>query len=222
MIGVWAELQCASGPVGLWIGQSIVWLHNHLPSFLPEWAKWILLSLPVFFLSASYVFVSIRTKASDTSITLRDGQSEFGENTSVMVRLRPSFTRILISIDSFLLIAIVFGYFQQGYIDGKWWTMGYICSFSIPLVVVPLLVWFIWVPRVLEYSETHIRIVTIFRQTLQPWKRLKSYGAGSGIVFVLRFKGELQGYQIMSKAYSDSDWDRFTDYLETCFPNRER
>ncbi len=138
-----------------------------------------------------------------------------------MVRLRPSFTRIAVSTDSFLLIAIVLGYFQQGYMNGKWWTTDYICSFSVPLVLLPLLVWFIWVPRVLEYSETHIRIVTIFRNTLQPWKHLKSYGDGPGIVFVLRFKGEFQGYQIMSKAYSDSDWNRFTDYLETCFPNRE-
>ena len=97
---------------------------------------------------------------------------------------------------------------------------GYICSFSVPLVVVPLLTWFIWVPRVLEYSETHIRIATVFRDTLHPWKHVKSYG-DSGIVFALRFKGEFQGYQIMPKAYSDSDWDRFTDYLETRFPDRE-
>jgi len=219
MIDVWAELQGGSGPVGLWIGKSIVWLYNHLPSFLPEWAKLILLSLPVWFLSAGFVFMSVRARASDSSLLLR--QPVWGKDTSAMVRLRPSLTRIFISIDSFILIVIVFGYFQQGYMDGKWWTMGYICSFSILLVVAPLLVWLIWVPRVLEYSESHIRVVTIWRESLEPWNQVKSYGYGTGI-FTLRFKHKFQGYQIWSEAYSDSDWGRFTDYLETCLPDREK
>jgi hypothetical protein len=223
MIHVWAELQTGNGPVGLWIVKSIVWLHGYLPSFLPEWAKLILLALPVCLLSAFFVFMSVRAKGSDNSVSSRDRRpvrQPVLEGASATVRLRPSLTRIFISIDFFLLIAIVVGYFQQGYMDGIWWTTGYICSFSVALVVTPLLVWLIWVPRVLEYSQNHIRVVTILRESLQPWNHVKSYGYGTGI-FTLRFKHEFQGYQIWSKAYSNSDWSQFTDYLENRLPDCE-
>jgi hypothetical protein len=137
-----------------------------------------------------------------------------------MVRLSPGFWRVAASVDRFILIGIVLGYFSEGYLRGHWWTTGYLCSFSVALVVVPLLSWLIWVPRVLEYSEAEIRIATFFRDTRQPWKRLKSYGP-SGAVFAFRFKGEFQGYQIMSQAYSKADWNRFTEYLDTRVPGRE-
>jgi hypothetical protein len=36
------------GPIETWIGQFLLRLHDKLPDFLPEWAKWtLLLGLPV-------------------------------------------------------------------------------------------------------------------------------------------------------------------------------
>jgi len=50
------------GPIGRWIGLNILWVHNHLPNFFPEWAKLMLLASPVIFLSAAWVFWSVRQK----------------------------------------------------------------------------------------------------------------------------------------------------------------
>jgi hypothetical protein len=122
--------------------------------------------------------------------------------------------------DSIVFLGILCGGIKAHFTHDSTWTMGYILSFSVPLVVLPLLVWFVFVPRVLEYSDAQIRIVTIFRDTVQSWGHVKSYGSSTGI-FTLRFKHEFQGYQIWSRAYPKADWNRFIDFLETRLPERE-
>ena len=134
-----------------------------------------------------------------------------------MVRLKPSFARIAISVDSWILMVIVLGYLRALYIHDPTWTTGYICSFSVLLVLAPSLVWLMFVPRIVEYSDAQVRIATLFRDKIYPWKRLESYGSGS--IFSLRFKHEFQGYQIWSKAYSKEDWSRFTHRLNAEIPD---
>lgn len=45
-----------------------------------------------------------------------------------------------------MLVVCIIGYFRQGYLENHWWTSDYVLSLFIPLVVVPVLTWFMFVP----------------------------------------------------------------------------
>jgi hypothetical protein len=107
----------------------------------------------------------------------------------------------------------------QSFRQGHWPDIRAICSFSIPIVLAPILVWLMFVPRLLEYSDEEINLRTLLRKGSYRWRMLDAYGPGRG-VFMLQFTGDSGAYQIMSSAYSNEEWSTFRNFLETRFPDQ--
>src|ERR1700690_2452729 len=113
------------------------------------------------------------------------------------IRLIPSFARVAIRWGGTVILVSVLAYFYQGYREGKWWDASYIASLGIPITFMPVAVWFMFVPRFLEYSETEITIVTRLGKYTYSWDDLYCYGVGNG-VFKIKFSGDSQPCQIYS------------------------
>lgn len=136
------------------------------------------------------------------------------------VRLQPSFIRSSTTV----LIAIVgvtaLSYVWQGYHQHHWWTRGYMLSLVVPVVLGPVAVWLMFVPRRLEFTETDFTIQFYLRRlhTL-PWDELKYYGRGNN-VFMLQFVGQ-EAFQIFSSAFPKGQWRLLTNFLSNRYPDRK-
>jgi hypothetical protein len=108
---------------------------------------------------------------------------------------------------------------MQGFGQGKWWTLDYIYSLGIPVVLSPVIVWFMFVPRRIEYSDTQITISTLLGTQTYAWSDLYCYGTGRG-VYKIQFTGDSQPYQIFAGAYSDQEWSQLVALMNTRFPDR--
>jgi hypothetical protein len=137
-----------------------------------------------------------------------------------MIKPKPSFWRVVLRVGSAVVVFSVIGYFLQGWQEHKWWSLGYIESMSIPVVIMPVAVWFMFVPSWFQYSEEEISLRTILRQGTYAWDMLDAYGPGPN-VFMLQFKGDSGAYQIFSGAYPRKEWQAFKKYLEIRFPERK-
>ena len=136
-----------------------------------------------------------------------------------MTRLEPSFLRVFLRVGTLVVAASVIGYLWQGIHEGKWWTLGYIASLAVPVVLMPVAVWFMFVPSFFEYSEEEISLRMLFREGTYAWDMLDAYGPGRG-VFMIQFKGDTGAYQILAGAYSRREWQAFRTLLETRFPDQ--
>jgi hypothetical protein len=98
------------------------------------------------------------------------------------IQLRPSLFRCAVAVVSALLVLAITTYFQEGYRENRWWTSDYMLSWLVPLVLVPVLIWFAFVPSRLEFSDTGLTIKFFFRSlhTLD-WSNLHSYGPGENV-----------------------------------------
>lgn len=119
-----------------------------------------------------------------------------------------------------LLAVTLFGYFYQGRVEGKWWDSSYILSLAIPLTIIPLAIWAMFVPRHLEYSDTHLVIRTLLEghHTLS-WSELKHYGTGRN-VFMIQFDS-VPTFQIFPQAYPRAERRKFVAFLEATFPEKQ-
>ncbi len=80
------------------------------------------------------------------------------------MRLVPSFWRSTFSVLCILLLASIACYFFQGYIDHKWWPFTYVISLLIPFVIAPVIVWLVFVPVQLEFTDLTLDIQFRFRR----------------------------------------------------------
>jgi hypothetical protein len=135
-----------------------------------------------------------------------------------MTRLTPKFWRVALRTGGAVALVIVLSQWKSFH-QGHWPGIGTTCSYSIPIILFPILVWFMFVPRVLEYSEDEINLRTFLREGSYRWKSLDAYGPGPGVLMI-QFAGEA-AYQINGGAYSKEEWSTFRNFLETHFPDRK-
>ncbi|HVF71725.1 MAG TPA: hypothetical protein VM940_08955 [Chthoniobacterales bacterium] len=136
------------------------------------------------------------------------------------VHLRPSFLRSTASVTLALAALAVATYFWQGYRENHWWTHRYMLSLLIPFGIAPLMVWFMFVPARLEFSDKDFTIRFPFRplHTLD-WSDLQHYGSGPN-VFMIQFAG-VGTFQIFPQAFRRSEWRMLKSFLSTTFPDRK-
>jgi hypothetical protein len=136
------------------------------------------------------------------------------------VRLRPSFVRCAAWVTFVLALLAVATYFWQGYHEDHWWTRDYMLSLLIPFGIAPLIVWFLFVPSRLEFSDSEFTIQFPFRplHTLD-WSDLKYYGSGEN-VFMIQF-ASVGTFQIFSQAFRRGEWRMLKNFLSSTFPDRK-
>jgi hypothetical protein len=138
-----------------------------------------------------------------------------------MTRLHPSFLRVLIKVGVAVALFCIAGYFLQGYQEGKWWTAGYVISLLIPISLAPISVWFMFVPSLIEFSDTEITIVTLLGRYTYQWSSLYCFGSGNN-VYKIQFEGDRQPYQIFSGAYPKDEWAKLINLMESQYPERAK
>jgi len=128
--------------------------------------------------------------------------------------------RSTVSVLRIMLIGTVAAYFYQGFVEHKWWSVGYVVSLAIPFAIVPTAVWFMFVPQCLEFDDLSLLVQPRFRsiRTL-PWSEMIRWGKGEGGVFFIRFGR--QTVNILSSAYSPEQWTSLTEFLSAKFPDRK-
>jgi hypothetical protein len=90
----------------------------------------------------------------------------------------------------------------------------------IPIILAPLFVWFAFVPKLLEVTDSAISIGFYFRGThIFSWHELTYWGRGQA-VFMMQFDKRLT-FQIFASAYPSHQWSRFIGFLFLRFPERK-
>src|SRR5271154_7597823 len=79
-----------------------------------------------------------------------------------VVQLIPSFWLFTITVVTLECIGMVLTYLEQGYFQNKWWSLGYVESLSIPLTLIPIFLWFAFVPRLLRFDDRELEIKFLF------------------------------------------------------------
>ncbi len=102
--------------------------------------------------------------------------------------------------------------------QGKLWSVGYTASLALPMSIMIAFVWFAFVPRRFEYSNSEITLSTLLGTSTYTWDKLYCYGPGNG-VFMIKFEGDRQPYQIYGGAYAG--WSDFVQFLKTNYPECE-
>jgi hypothetical protein len=137
-----------------------------------------------------------------------------------MVKLKPHFYRVALywaigwAMGAFL-ISLSGSYMPHRY----WWTLMII---SLPFGPIPLILWFVSVPAVLEFSDTRLTIRWRFRRQMSlSWDNLKSYDVSFNSLN-LQFVGKKWPFQIFSPAYPKAAFRQFPDFLQNRFPEKKR
>ena len=101
------------------------------------------------------------------------------------VQLRPSFLRCVTWVALAMGVVTGVAYFSQGYRENHWWTGDYTLYLLIPFSIGPLLIWFMFVPSRLEFSDSEFTIKFPFRPLHKlNWSDLRYYGSGeNGFLF---------------------------------------
>ncbi len=134
--------------------------------------------------------------------------------------LRPNFIRSSRGIVVIVLAGAVATYLYQGYFESHWWSFDYILSLTIPLVLMPLIIWFGLVPRILEVFDDSISIGYWYRRPVTiPLEQIKHWGFGQNVL-LLEFQGH-QTFQIYLAAYPNNQWSSFVDILASRYPRRK-
>jgi hypothetical protein len=134
--------------------------------------------------------------------------------------LKPSLVRAFTKVLLVILLSCVLGGIDDRYRHGHWWSIGYIESLGIPILLMPTLVCIGFVPRRIEYSESEFYLERRLRGVITlPWTDLYSYGTGNG-VFLLRFEN-VNTLQIFAGAFERNEWKAFLKFLNENYPDRK-
>jgi hypothetical protein len=138
------------------------------------------------------------------------------------VQLHPSFLRGAASVLSWFVAVCAVSYFQQGYREHIWWTLGYIVSLLILGAIVASFVCLMDVPSHLEFTDTHLIIRHPFRRLKNAaWDDLEYYRwEGPGLTFVLKFR-TVGTISFLPQALPKREWQLFKRFLYTTFPDRK-
>jgi hypothetical protein len=135
------------------------------------------------------------------------------------VQLHPSFLRASAAVVIIFLPITVVAYLWQGYHEHHLWTRDYLVSLLIPFTIGPIAVAMMFVPRRLEFTDTHFIIQLPLRpvHTLS-WDDLQYFGPGNN-VFMIQFAG-IGRFQIFAHAFPRAEWRALTGFLSATFPKR--
>ena len=136
------------------------------------------------------------------------------------MQLNPSFPRLALSAFRLMFAVALVAYFFQGFVEHKWWSLQYCLTLLIPIVVMTVAVWFMFVPKYLRFDNNHIQ----FQFFLRPaygllWSDLYRWGNIRNVL-ILQFTGG-KSVQIAPSAYTPKDWSALTDLLRQNFPDRK-
>jgi hypothetical protein len=82
------------------------------------------------------------------------------------VRMRPSFLRTSVVLIGWIILVVLIGYLWGGYFDHDWSGRNYKdLTPVIPITVMALFVWFVGVPRCLEFSASEFTIKSWLRRS---------------------------------------------------------
>lgn len=134
--------------------------------------------------------------------------------------LVPSFFRAFFRVLAQLIGVMAFAAVIDHYQSGKWWGLDYLGSLLIPLTIFPVIVFVMFTPRRIEWSETEFRIQPRFgvKKSIL-WAQLYAYGNGNN-VFMLQFEG-LSTFQIFGGAFEPGQWKAFRIFLKNKYPDRK-
>lgn len=105
-------------------------------------------------------------------------------------------------------------------LQGKEWNQSYWLALIAIVFLFPLLVWVMFVPHAIEWSDTHCVVRTRFHGPLAfAWEQLVGFGNGRGC-FLLQFQGARQ-FAIHSGAFDRARWKEFTAFLRHAYPKKE-
>jgi hypothetical protein len=137
------------------------------------------------------------------------------------MKFQPSVRLFLWTVLVWLMVADVCGYLWQGLFENFWWSPGYILSLAIPTILVPCILWVMFVPRQMDVSDDRLRIRSILRGDQEiGWKELKAWGNGGEGIFMLQFR-DRSTFQIALFAFPREQRRQFIDFLNNRFPQRK-
>lgn len=103
---------------------------------------------------------------------------------------------------------------------GHWWNPDFAAQIVIAPVLLPPLVYFGFVPRRVEWTNTECRIrLKLDCTRILPWTQLCAYGDGNN-VFYLKFHGVTR-FQIFAGAFPRDDWKALLCFLKRNYPVRK-
>jgi hypothetical protein len=117
-------------------------------------------------------------------------------------------------------ILTIAAYLWQGYYEGNWWSAGYVYTMLPVIAALPVITWFAFVPKTLEFSEELFTVQFHFRPRHRiPWGELKYWGWGEN-VFLLEFEGH-RTFQIALWAFPSNQRRPLIDFLSAHYPKRK-
>jgi hypothetical protein len=134
--------------------------------------------------------------------------------------LTAGFLRAASRILLWVIVAIALAAVLDHHAKGEWWDQSYWLSMLIPVTVMPLSIWVLFVPREIEWSHDGCVIRTRVRGPLAfAWEQLIGFGKGRGC-FLIQFAGAPR-FAIYSGAYDQSQWQEFKRFLQRYYPEKE-
>jgi hypothetical protein len=138
-----------------------------------------------------------------------------------IVRLVPNFWLSSRVVCATFFVFTVLGYFTQGYSERVWWSSSYFISLTILSCIMSVALWFMVVPKRLEFSETYLAIKPPLRGNFSlPWKELRYWGYRQHKVMRIEFNN-IQAFQIFRDAFPKEQWAQLIEFLSTRFPERK-
>jgi hypothetical protein len=139
-------------------------------------------------------------------------------------RTKKSILAGFFSLMAMFLLVSGFTYFFQGEHQHRWWSTTYIISLSIPMAIIPAVVWFGFVPRRIRYNRDVLEFTSRFFgvQSL-PLSKLRHWGFGRNVLMLEFEKTALsrRTLQIALSFYPQAVQAEFLEFLSSNFPERK-
>ncbi len=137
------------------------------------------------------------------------------------MHLRPSVLLFLRTVWGGMLLVTVAGYFWQGMVENLWWSFDYVISMLIPFTVMPLFLWFMFVPKEIVISDRFVVITFSLRSARRfEWNGLRYWGDNVHLMFVLQFTNS-RTQQLALFAFPKDQQQQFKKFVKGRFPKRK-
>lgn len=132
--------------------------------------------------------------------------------------LLPSLPRTILRVLFTMLAIMAISAAIRRWATGHWLEASADATLVIPITFLPVAVYFMFVPRRIEWSPSEFFISTWGRSETFSWERLEAYGDGRG-VFQLQFS-ECATFQIYAEAFDSRQWQELHEFLTSSFPDK--
>ncbi len=134
-----------------------------------------------------------------------------------MVVLKPSFLLVLLKVGG--ACCLITGLCYLCGHPGHWPDIQSVLGVVVGATCLSVLVWFMFVPRRLAFSDNEITLSTILGTSTYRWSTLGGYAWGRG-VFMIQFEDDRRAYQISASAYPKAEWSKLMSLLTERYPDR--